>query len=104
MFGCVSYVQHVCVGCTVLQWVLVVCGYWVCMWGQGMHVFGGVLESRFCMFLCVEYGNVCWRWVCVCVWVGGGMLDVHVCCVLGCGAELTLAGIDESSGPAQAMI
>lgn len=41
----------------------------------------------------------------MCVWVWGGMLDVRVC--VGCkgvGVELTLAGRDEPSSLAKAVI
>lgn len=63
----------------------------------GMHVFG---ESVLYVYVYLVW-ECCWHWV----WVWGGMLDVRVC--VGCkgvGVELTLAGRDEPSSLAQAVI
>lgn len=77
MFGYVLYVQCVCVGgvCCIECWLGVDMG--VHVWLRQACVWMTVLENLSCMFLCMECGNVCWHWVCVCV--GGEMLDVRVC-------------------------
>lgn len=77
MFGCVFYVQCVCVGGMVCIGCRLGVDVGVRVWVRQACVWMHVLENLFCVFLCMECGNVGWH--CVCVW-GGEMLDVCVRC------------------------